>query len=139
MPESVPTQLRRRVRREDLLAGLLLTVFVVSVALLISIVMIAHWFEPQGSLFGRPTRIWTCGRSYRTDPGPQQIWTRSRIDAGIAPGYEPVIFEPVVGQIPLFAPLAGRRDFHGFQVCDTLVFLHVGPDAYLVFALEGGP
>lgn len=136
-----PASTRRSVRprREDVLLGLLVANFIVSVGIAGSFAMIAHQFEPQGSLFGLPMRIWTCGRSYRTDPSNTSVWTRAQIDAQIAPGLAPVVFEPVIGQIPLFAPLAGRRDYGGFQVCDKVVYLHVGPDAYRAYSLLGGP
>ncbi|HEX9044149.1 MAG TPA: hypothetical protein VF802_03895 [Candidatus Limnocylindrales bacterium] len=127
----------RRLRSEDVLAVVLVIAFVVSVTLSGGAVLFSKWFEPKGGLLGEPTRITTCGfRSYRAAE-PPQIWTLSKIRSSIIRGYQPVIFEPVLGQLPVLALFAGATGPMG--ACDTLVFLRTGSDAYGVFALEGGP
>ena len=128
---------RRRPSREDVRLGLLIS-FVVSCAVVgLGAFLVGRWFEPEGWLFGPPTHIAACGRDYMRGTGG--TWTRAQVDESLAPGLTPTVFEPVIGEIPLFAPLSGTRDFNGFQVCDTVVFLHVGPDAYEAFAMQGGP
>ena len=127
---------RPRIRREDVFAGIIVAAFVVSVLILVALVLVAQWFEPDGFL-GRPGRIQACGREYQLGAG--RVWTRDDIDAAVAQGAGAEVFEPVLGQLPLLAPLTGKIRFNGFEVCDTLVWLHVGPNAYLAYALEGGP
>jgi hypothetical protein len=40
---------------------------------------------------------------------------------------------------PLVAVFAGSRDLDGIWDCDTVVYLHIGPDAYASYSLDGGP
>lgn len=131
------TRRLRRPRREDVFAGIVVLIAVVCVIALGSIFLIEKEFQPRDGLFGIPTRIPACGRTY--DVGRQ--FTRAQIYAGINPGSEPIVFEPLIGLIPLTAPFEGHqvRLASGEMVCDTVVFLHVGPDGYVGYGLEGGP
>jgi hypothetical protein len=118
------------------LTGGVLAVFVGGLVLLGSYALIQRSFEPQGGLFGTPTRIPICGRSY---VGPAATVSMGQIVATITPGFSPVVVEPSVGQLPLFAPFQGQHCATGPDTVTTLVFLHVGPDAYAEYDLEGGP
>ena len=136
-----PASVRRweRPRRADILLGVLVAVLVMGVVMTAAAVLIVREFEPQGSLLGLPARIPTCGREYRDNPSSRSTWTRAEVEMQAAPGHVPVIFEPVIGQIPLLAPFAGGQSAGGAQGCDTtLVYLRVGPDAYRSYALQGG-
>lgn len=123
--------------REDLRAAGIAAVAVLVLAALVAVALIERNFEPRGG-FGRPQRIPACGRSYR---GGEATFTLAQIRAAINPGGSPVIFEPVVGELPLTAPFEDHRVrlASGETVCDTVVYLHVGPDAYAGYDLEGGP
>ena len=91
--------------------------------------LIESQFEPQGSLFGLPSLIRTCGRDYR---GPGMVFTRAEMDAAITAGFEPVVLEPTIGSIPLGAPFRRARD-----PCDAVVFLQTGPDEFVGYSLLG--
>lgn len=128
----------RGLQREDLALAAVLAVVVVGVGLLGSVILIQKEFDPRGGLFGIPHRIPTCGRSYVGGDGTTSL---EQIEATITPGYSPVLLEPVLGMLPLWAPFETKRVRldTGEEVCDTVVFLHVGPDAYASYGLEGGP
>ncbi len=127
----------RRRRRDDILLGVLVTNLVVGVVIAAAAITIAHEFEPEGSLFGRPMRIPACGQTYSTRPDVTTVFTRAQIEAVAAAGSSPVVLEPAIGQIPLFAPFAEQQHAGGAQRCDTLIYLHVGDDAYAAYGLEG--
>ncbi len=110
----------------------------VGVVIVAAVITIAHEFEPEGSLFGRPMRIPTCGQSYVTHPDVTTVFSRAQIEAVVAPGSSPVVLEPVIGQIPLFAPFTEQHHARGVPRCDTLIYLHVGADAYAAYGLEPG-
>lgn len=126
----------RRPRREDVFAASLVLLLVVSLLAVAGAFYIATQFRPEGSLFGRPTRIPACGRSYL---GPGRAWTRAEVEAAITPGFEPVVLEPTIGDVPLIPWVDQRRISSGLVVCDTVIYLHVRPDLYANYALEGGP
>lgn len=126
----------RRPRREDVLAGAFIALFIGGLILVGSYLLIQRSFEPQGGGFGMPTRIPICGRSYL---GPSATLTMGQIKATITAGFSPVVVDPALGQIPLFAPLQGQHCATGPDTVATLVFLHVGSDAYTEYDLEGGP
>ena len=132
---ALPRQ--RRPSPEDLRLGLLIALVSVCAVIAIGAFLVSRWYEPAGSLFGWPTHIPACGHDYARDT--DQTWTLAQVDDSLTPGLAPTIFEPVIGEIPLLSVLSGTRDFNGVQTCDTVVFLHVGPDAYAVFAMQGGP
>jgi len=113
----------------------LVLLLVVSLLALAGVVYIETQFRPEGSLFGRPTRIPACGRSYL---GPGRAWTRAAMEASITPGFEPTVLEPTIGDLPLI-PWVDQRRIEAGLVCDTVIYLHVRPDLYVSYALEGGP
>ena len=123
-------------RGEDVLTGGLLAVFFAGLIVLGSYALIERSFEPEGGGFGMPTRIPTCGRSY---VGPQATLSMEQIEATITRGFSPVVVEPTLGQLPLFAPFQGQHCATGPDTVATLVFLHVASDAYAEYDLEGGP
>ncbi len=57
----------------------------------------------------------------------------------MTPGYAPVILEPSLGEVPLLALFEPHPIPSGMATCDVAIFLHTGPDAYVGYALEGGP
>ncbi len=127
-----------RPRREDVLATAVVAIAIGGAVTLGSFVLVERAFEPQDGPFGIPHRIPTCGRSYLGGQGSISI---EQIQSTITPGASPVVFEPVLGMLPLWAPFDASRvrlDTGG-EVCTTVVFLHVGPDAYAAYGLEGGP
>jgi hypothetical protein len=124
--------------RERTLLGLVIAIVVAGVVFCGSVIEIEHVFQPEGSLFGRPMRIPSCGRSYGTGPDVTTLYTWAQIEAVAAPGFAPVVVEPVIGQIPLFAPFTSQQHPAAAQVCDTVIYLHVGPDAYAAYGLQGG-
>jgi hypothetical protein len=126
----------RRPSRQDVFAAGMVVLVVVSLSALAGVFYIETQFRPEGSLFGRPTRIPACGRSYL---GPGRGWTRAEMEAAITPGYEPVVLEPTIGEVPLIPWVDHRRFGSGLVTCDTVIFLHVRPDFYVGYAIEGGP
>jgi hypothetical protein len=126
----------RRPSRQDVFAASLVLLLVMSFFALAGLLYIVTQFRPEGSLFGRPTRIPACGRSYL---GPGRTWTRTEMEAAITPGYEPVVLEPTIGEVPLIPLVDQRRFGSGLVTCDTLIFLYVRPDFYVGYAIEGGP
>ena len=129
--------LLRRPAPEDVRLGLLVAVIVAGVIALVGGLLIVHWYEPQDGLFGRPARLAACGRDYVRER--DTTLTLVQVNEGVPAGMSATIFEPVIGQLPLGALFSGPRDFNGVQVCDTVVFLHLGPDVYAPFELQGGP
>lgn len=130
-----PSEQNRPVGSNLLPAGVV-ALFLVSLVIVGVVAIIETQYRPQGSLLGRPTRIPACGRSYL---GPGRTFTRAEVDADITPGYRPAILEPVIGEVPLGGTVSKLTLESGDQVCDTLIFLQVGPDAFASYALEGGP
>ncbi len=128
----------RAPRREDLRLAALIGFVVLGTAGLGGYVTIERDFGPRDGPFGLPARIVTCGRSYL---GGEPTSSLAQIQAAIAPGYSPVVFEPVLGLLPLTAPFECHpaRLASGATVVDTVVYLHTGPDTYAAYALEGGP
>jgi hypothetical protein len=126
---------RPRPRRQDRFAASLVAVFVTTVIVLSGLLYIEIQFRPEGSLFGRPSRIPACNRSYL---GPGRGVTRAEIEAGLKPGFEPTVLEPTIGEVPL-APWVDQRSIEAGQVCDTVIYLHLRPDLYVPYGLEGGP
>ena len=128
-----PAKTRRslRPRREDLVAASLVLLLFAGVVMIGGLFLIETQFRPEGSAFGLPTRIPTCGRSFIRDAADVRVFTRAEIEAQMTPGYSPTVLEPAIGEIPLLAPFEPH--------CDVLIFLHVGPDAYVGYELQGGP
>ncbi len=124
----------RRFRGENLLAGTTVGIVILGVAGVAAFGQIERDFQPVGGPFGLPTHIRTCGRSYI---GPGQTYSSPVADGSSSP----VAFEPVLGQLPLFAYFDSHRVrlASGEMVCQSLVFLHLGPQAYVSYGLEGGP
>ncbi|HET9682193.1 MAG TPA: hypothetical protein VFP19_09155 [Candidatus Limnocylindrales bacterium] len=127
-------------RANDLRATGVIVIFVLGIVVLGGYLVIERGFEPQDGFFGLPHRIPTCGRSYVAGDRPVRL-PLAQIEATINPGAEPVILEPTIGMLPLTAPFEGHsvRLESGEIVCHTVVYLHVGPDAYAPYGLEGGP
>ncbi len=124
----------RRFRRQDVLAGSVVAIVIVGAIGLAAFVQIERDFRPEGGYFGLPTHIHACGRSYI---GPGRTYTAPVADGSSAP----VVLEPVLGELPLFAYFGDHRVRldSGEMACQTLVFLHVGAHAYVAYGLEGGP
>ena len=135
MKASARTRLRRP-SRQDVFAASLVLLAGVSLCALAGVFYIETQFRPEGSLFGRPARIPACGRSYL---GPGRDWTRAEMEAAITAGFDPVVLEPTIRQVPLVPWVDQRRTGSGLVTCDTVIFLHVGSDLYVGYAIEGGP
>jgi hypothetical protein len=79
-----------------------------------------------------PDRISVCGRTWTLDTTRRQ---RSYDDARTWTGVEPVVVAPGPG-----APCpSGPCGSGAGSPCDTVVFVRVGGDAYVDYALSGGP
>ncbi len=79
-----------------------------------------------------PDRISVCGRTWTLDTSLRQ---RSYDDARTWTGVEPVVVASGPG-----APCpSGPCGSGGGSPCDTVVFVRVGDDAYVDYALSGGP
>jgi hypothetical protein len=130
---------KRLLRRQNILAAGVLLVALLCVAVLAGFILVETQFRPAGSAFGLPTRIPLCGRTFSRSADDGRVFTRAEIDAGMSPGYSPVILEPSIGEVPLLALFEPHPNPSGMATCDVLIFLHAGPDAYIGYALEGGP
>lgn len=132
-----------RPRRSTIAAAGVVLVFLLCVSGLAIGLFIQLELHPIDGRLGLPQRLDfpLCGRSYQLGNGDHG--TKSKIDAGMARGYEPYILEPTVGQIPLVdlltkCPLVPMIGGHG-SVAHTVVWLQVGLDDYVAYELEGGP
>lgn len=129
-------------RRSTIAAAGMVLALVLCVSSLAIGLFIEFKLRPIDGRLGLPQRLdFLCGRSYHLGNGDHI--TKSQIDSGMTPGYEPYILEPTLGQIPLVdvftkcptVPMVGGRG----SVTYTLVWLQVGSDDYVTYALEGGP
>lgn len=79
-----------------------------------------------------PDRISLCGRTWtKSTLGRQFSLAGARAWSGV---------EPVVVATGPFAPCpAGACTTTAGGACDTVVFVRVGKDAYIAYALSGGP
>jgi hypothetical protein len=80
-----------------------------------------------------PDRLSVCGREWTKDPSGHEF-SRTEIEA--QSGVELVVVDPLP-----FAPCPpGPCTESGLNTpCDTTVFVRVGEDAYVDYALSGGP
>ena len=126
-----------RPRRGDMLAGAVVLFVAFCVLVTATTFFIEHELRPTGSFFGVPGRLDfpLCGRSYLLGQGDD--WTMARIGGPTTPGYGPPILEPTIGKIPLLGLFSCPMTRDGFYY--TVIWLHVGPDDYKAYALEGGP
>jgi hypothetical protein len=132
-----------RPRRTTVAATAAVLIFVLCVSVLATGLFVQLELRPIDGRFGQPQALLfpLCGRSYLLGNGDH--WTRTQIDEGMSPGYEPDILEPSFGQIPLLDlfrrcpehPIPGG---HGMATA-VEVWLKVGPDDYVGYGLEGGP
>jgi hypothetical protein len=77
-----------------------------------------------------PDRIRVCGRGWILGSEPSRAQVRAQF------GGEPMLVDPLP-----FAPCPTGPCTQVAQngPCDTVVFVRVGEDAYLAYALQGGP
>ena len=129
----------RRPRREDVLAAVIVLVTLACLGVLAAFLFVETQFHPSESAFGIPTTIPLCGRWFSRAPDSTQVLTRAEIEIGAIPGHAPVVLEPTLGQIPLLALVEPHPIPVGMSTCDVVIYIHVGPDAYVGYALEGGP
>jgi hypothetical protein len=80
-----------------------------------------------------PDRLTVCGRSYRHD-GLDRI--RSAAEIKEWQGFPPTVVLPLQHQPCIPGPCA---DVAATAPCDTVVYVQVGADAYVDYALQGGP
>jgi hypothetical protein len=133
----------KRPRRTTVAAASVVLVVVVCLSVISFGLFIQLRLEPIDGRFGTPQRLpfplW--GRSYV--PGNTSHWTKDQIQAAIVPGFKPVILEPTIGQIPLVDIFTKCPVYHfpgvNGNVFATAVWLHIGPDDYIIYSLEGGP
>ncbi len=129
---------RRRIpRRSDLGAAVVVGVTFACIAVVGGFVFLETQMEPAGGSFGIRTHIPLCGRQFETSPDTARRYTMVEIEATIAPGYRPIVLEPTIGDLPVLGLFESHPFPPGMAACDTLIFLHVGPDSYLSYGLMG--
>ena len=129
----------RRPRREDVLAAVIVLVTLACLGVLAGFLFVEAHFHPVDGAFGIPTTIPLCGPWFSRAADSTQVLTRAEIETGSIPGHAPVVLQPSLGQIPLVALAQPHPVAAGMSTCDVVIYLHVGPDAYVGYALEGGP
>jgi hypothetical protein len=136
MPARMGLPRPGRPKGKDLAAGAVVLAFLMAVCILGAGIFIAHSLKPTDGRFGVPQYLVFpfCGRSYMlgADTAPQ---TFTRADASAGAGA--FVVEPTIGSIPLLSLLTCPRSPSGLTY--TVIWLHVGTDAYVEYALEGGP
>ncbi len=124
-------------RRRDITAAAVMLLTFVCLAVIGRFVFLETQMEPTGGAFGIPTRIPLCGRQFETSPDTARRYTMAEIEATITPGYRPIVLEPTIGDLPVLGLFESHPYPPGMAACDTLIFLHVGPDSYLSYGLMG--
>ncbi len=80
-----------------------------------------------------PEHIRICGRSWHKDALERQL---SLAEIRVRGGVEPVVVDPgLFPPCPAGPCTAVAQD----EPCDTVIYVRVGSDAYLDYALQGGP
>ncbi len=120
-------------------AAAVLAVFAVATTTLALGIYIETQFRPQDSAFGLPSQIPTCGRRFFHAPDDTRVWTRAEVEANMDPGRAPLILEPTIGEIPLIDSLLPDAGGPNGTPCTVALWLHIGDDRYVAYALEGGP
>lgn len=126
-----------RPRHQDVVAGIVVLVAAVSLSVMGGFVFLETQLEPVGGAFGIPTRIPLCGRQFETTPDTARRYSMAEIEATIEPGCRPIVLEPTIGDLPVLGLFESHPYPPGMAACDTLIFLHVGPDSYLSYGLAG--
>ena len=80
-----------------------------------------------------PERLELCGRSYRHDTLDR---VRSAAEVEDWQGFPPTVVQPLQVQPCIPGPCT---DVAQDEPCDTVVWVRVGADAYVDYALQGGP
>ena len=135
MPDRVGLPRPRRPKAKDLVAATAVLLVVASIAVMGTGFFIEHDLRPTDGAFGLPGRLAfpLCGRSYLLSNLPEQTFEGG---SALAAG-RPFVVEPNVGKVPLWSLLTCPKNPDGFYY--TVIWLHVGPDTYAAYALEGGP
>ena len=133
MSESPRTDAAQR----NIAAVAVVVVTLVCTAVIGGFVFLETQMEPVGGAFGIPTRIPLCGRYFETSPDTARRYTMAEIEATIEPGHRPIVLEPTLGDLPVLGLFESHPNPPGMAACDTLIFLHVGPDSYLSYGLLG--
>jgi hypothetical protein len=125
---------RRRPKRADIAATLVVVLFICSIIVIAVGTFIAHDLRPTGSMFGLPGRLSfpLCGRSYLLSNS-----SSVHLDGAASSDPRTTILEPTIGNVPLLALLTTCPRYDGFS--PTVIWLHVGGDEYVSYSLEGGP
>jgi hypothetical protein len=125
----------RRPKRSDIAASFAVVLLVLSIAVIGTGFFIQHDLRPTDGPLGLPGRLAfpLCGRSYLLSNPPEQ--TLQGPAAPVAHGA--FVVEPTIGKVPLFSLLTCPKGPDGFYY--TVIWLHVGPDTYASYSLEGGP
>lgn len=80
-----------------------------------------------------PDRLQVCGRSYRHD-ALDRVRTAAEVEDW--QGFPPTVVQPLQVQPCVPGPCTNVAEP---TPCDTVVWVRVGPDAYVDYALQGGP
>jgi hypothetical protein len=130
MPARVGLPRPRRPRGKDIAAGAVVLLFVISILVVGTGFFIAHELQPTDGRFGVPQYLVfpLCGRDYHISNLPE-------VNAPAVDGA--FVVEPTIGSIPLLSLLTCPKNSNGLTY--TVIWLHVGPDEFASYALEGGP
>lgn len=80
-----------------------------------------------------PDSLWTCGRAWSKDHLARTItFAQATAQAG---GADPAVADPGT----LTACPANACSALAGSPCDTVIFVRIGDDAYIAYALQGGP
>lgn len=135
MPDKVGLLRPSRPKRHNVAAAAAVLLLVTSIAVIWTGFFIEHDLRPTDGAFGQPGRLTfpLCGRSYLLSNLPEQTFQGAAAGAGS----KPFVVEPNLGKVPLLSLLTCPKSPDGFYY--TVIWLHVGPDTYASYALEGGP
>jgi hypothetical protein len=135
MPDRVELPRPRRPKRQNVAAAIVVLLLAASIAVMGTGFFIEHDLRPTDGAFGLPGRLAfpLCGRSYLLSNLPDQTFRGAAAWAAA----KPFVVEPTIGKVPLFSLLTCPMSPDGFYY--TVIWLHVGPDTYASYALEGGP
>ena len=125
--------------RVRLRAALTLAVPAIGAVIVMALALLTPLFGPRQASPGAwdyaslPDRLMVCGRSYRHDSLDR---IRSAAEIKEWQGFPPTVVLPLWQQPCMPGPCS---DVAAATPCETVVYVRVGSDAYVDYALQGGP
>lgn len=102
------------------------------------VTIIGSAFDPAGihDAGALPDRIHACGRTWNR--GPSTPTSAESIAAAL--GEEPKLVAPgLLGHFLSSCPSGACTDQASNRPCDTVIYVRIGQDAFVDYALTGGP